>query len=81
MLNNGDVNSLQYIFEQEPTKTAKNITQIYYWLNCTHSFRIIGSTLFIKLIRGYTSSIVCEINFGIIFLTPIWNAPPRKYSQ
>ena len=39
--------------------------------NRTWSFWKIDSPLFIKIIYGYTSSIVCNINFLIIFLTPM----------
>ena len=39
----------------------------------TSSFRTIYSPLFIKLIRGYKTIIVCKINYGLLYLTPIWN--------
>ena len=34
-----------------------------------------------KLICGYTSSIVCKINFGFICLTLTWNASCKKSKQ
>ena len=40
---------------------------------CIQSFWTIEIPIFIKLIRGYTSSIVCKIIFGIICLTPTVN--------
>ena len=39
----------------------------YDWLHCISSFWTIYSPLFIKLICGYTSSILCKIDFWIFF--------------
>ena len=38
----------------------------------------LNSVLFIKLIRGCTSSIACKIGFGIICLTPACNTPCKR---
>ena len=37
------------------------------------SFRRIDSPLFKKPICGYKTIIVCNIDFGIIYITPEWN--------
>ena len=47
----------------------------------TCSFCTIDRPSFIKLIRRYTSSIVCEINFETIFLTPTWNKSLKNKEQ
>ena len=36
------------------------------------------SHLFLKLICGCTSSILCKTNFGLIWLTPTWNVSCKK---
>ena len=41
---------------------------------CTWVFLKINTPLFVQLTHGYTSSTVCKINFGFIFLTLTWNA-------
>ena len=55
MYNNGNANSLQCIFEWNPIKTAKNITQLYIELNPVfyipfplETFRNNSEFLFIK---------------------------------
>ena len=45
------------------------------------SFQKMDSTLFIKLMCGYTSSILCKIFFVIICLTPTWNASCKKTAR
>ena len=39
------------------------------------SFWRIDRPSLIKLIRGYTTSILCNITSGILYLSPTWNAP------
>ena len=47
-------------------------------LHLTQRLLTIYSNLFIKCICRYTSSILCNIFFGVIFLTPTWNASFTK---
>ena len=44
-------------------------------------FLKIDSPLFIKILVGYTFSIVCKIEFWIFLLTPTSNASGLKKSQ